>query len=280
MKFEEQFEPPVLIGEGAFGRVYRVKDRKSGAVQALKVTEHEPVWQQEKRFLSLAEHPLFPKCLDAGAEDGKYYILMEYIWGGPLDVVLDRRRGFGQTDGVRLGLSVADGLAWLQEQDGKILFRDLKAENLILQPDGNVRLVDFGSACMLEEAAFSRSGTPGAAAPEQLSDAGKTGTYSDVYAFGRLLHYLITGENPLYAEPEPLRTIDPGYSACLELLLEDCLRPAGEERLPDMYCVLERLMEIVTASPRDYRRMEKEANARLSGRYGTQGDVSYTKNVR
>jgi serine/threonine-protein kinase len=280
MKFEDRFETPVPAGEGAFGKVYRLKDKKTGINYALKVMENRSVWEKECRFLSLADHPLFPKLEESGEEDGKYYILMEFLYGTPLDVVLDDRRGFGQTDAVRMALQIADGLAWLQEKDGTVLFRDLKAENLILQPNGDVRLTDLGSACFLSEVGQSKTGTPGASAPEQFDAPETTGAYSDVYAFGLLLHYLLTGENPLNGEPESLRSVDPSCSACLELLIEDCLRPVGEERIPDMLGVLQRLMDIVTATPAAYRRMEKAASKELAGRYGLEGDILYTKNVK
>ncbi len=258
---DHQWTRKTQIGEGAFGRVYRVMRGKD--VYAMKALTDRRMWEREKRFLSLADHPLFPKLVDAWEEeDGgtvTYALLMTHFWGDPLSNVLERRGAFGQTDAVRIALAVADGLAWLQEQDGTILFRDLKAENLILSPDGNVHLTDFGSACFLRDAQDARTGTPGYAAPEQLEKGKETGTSGDVYAFGRLLFYLLTGEAPEMQKGLTIRDCDPSLSACLDLLVRECTMEGQKERLPDMYCVLERLLEIVTASPRRYRKMEKEA---------------------
>ncbi len=278
--FEDKYDDPVLTGEGAFGSVYRIREKATGRFFAMKVTSNEKLWEREKHFLALADHPLFPKMADAGAEDGVYYIVMEYIWGESLDAVLDRRGGFAQPDAMRLALEVADGLAWLQQQDGTILFRDLKAANLILTPEGDLRLVDFGSACFLEEADRAMTGSKGFAAPEQLSEEGGQGTYSDVYAFGKLFHYILTGENPAAEEPEPLRTYDPSFSAALELLIEDCIRPVGEERLPDMYCVLERMISIASNTARGFRKLEKEAERKLAQRGSGEDDIVYEKNIK
>ncbi len=277
--FSNEYDDPVLTGEGAFGSVYRVREKETGKFYAMKVTSNEKLWEREKQFLALADHPLFPKMKDAGSEDGVFYILMEYVWGESLDAVLDRRGGFAQPDAMKLALEVADGLAWLQQQDGTILFRDLKAANLILTPEGNLRLVDFGSACFLEEADGAMTGSRGYAAPEQLSEEGGQGTYSDVYAFGRLFHYILTGEDPAKEEPEPLRTYDPSFSAALELLIEDCIRPVGEERLPDMYCVLERMISIASNTPRGFKKLEKEAARKLAQRGSAGSGIVYEKNI-
>ncbi len=140
--------------------------------------------------------------------------------------------------------------------------------------------MDFGSACFLEEADHALTGTKGYAAPEQLSREGGQGTYSDVYAFGKLFHYILTGENPAAEEPEPLRTYDPSFSAVLELLIEDCIRPVGEERLPDMYCVLERMISIASNTARGFRKLEKEAERKLANRGTGEDDIVYEKNIK
>ena len=136
------FDEEILIGSGAFGNVYRVK--RGDEYLALKEIRDPAARNREITFLKAADHPLFPKYVDASDEQG--YILEEYIWGSPFDECIERRGGFAQPECMRFAIAVADGIAFLQQSDKSIIFRDLKAENLILQPDGEIRLCDLGAA--------------------------------------------------------------------------------------------------------------------------------------
>ena len=273
-----EFDDKKLIGTGSFGNVYRVK--KDGKFSALKEMEDKSVRDREEKFLKLADHPLFPKFEESFDEDGKYYILEEYIWGTPLDEAIRLRNGFGQPEAMKFAVTIADGLAFLQQSDGNILFRDLKAENLILQPDGEIRLVDLGTACFLEEADKSKAGTAGDSAPEQIDNKSKQGMYSDVYAFGMLFHHMLTGKKaPVGGKYVSIRKTDPSFSASLELLIRECTLAEGTERIPDMYTVLCRLMDIAMQTPSGYKKAEKEAEASLSG-FDDRAGVVYSRNVQ
>ena len=272
------FEDRKLIGSGSFGNVYRVK--KEGAFYALKEMTDKSVRDREEKFLKLADHPLFPKFEDSFDEDGKYYILEEYIWGTPLDEAIALRKGFGQPEAMKFAVSVADGIAFLQQSDGNILFRDLKAENLILQPDGEIRLVDLGTACFLEEADKTKAGTAGDSAPEQIDNKSKQGMYSDVYAFGMLLYHMLTGEKAVSGgEYVSVREDEPTYSASLELLIRECTLKEASARIPDMYTVLTRLMEIAMQTPSGYKKIEKEAERALA-EFDEKERVVYSRNVQ
>ena len=248
------FDEEILIGKGSFGNVYRVK--KGDEYFALKEISDAGIRDREAMFLKAAEHPLFPRFIDRSDEDG--YILEEFIWGNPLDLCIERRGGFAQPECMRFAIAVADGIAFLQQADKSIIFRDLKAENLILQPDGEIRLCDLGAACFLDEAGDSKAGTRGASAPEQLENGGAQGLYSDVYAFGKLLFHMLTGRKAREGEVS-IRKVDPSYSASLELVIRQCCDDDPEKRIPDMYSVLQRLVDIATCTPREYAKLEKNA---------------------
>lgn len=281
MDFEEIFDTPELIGEGGFGKVYKVKSKEDGTIYALKVMENRAVWEKEYDILQNADHPLFPEFVDAGEEDGQFYILMEYIWGQNLAQMLKRRKGLAQQEAMRMALSIADGIGWLQTKEKPVIFRDLKADNIVVTPTGDVRLVDFGSACGLYDCDGIITGTEGQTAPEQMQ--GKAYLSSDVYAFGKLFHYMLTGDLKAYtdseAQLESILIYDRSLSNCLELLIEDCIFKDSNLRLPDMYCVTQRMVEIATASEKEYKRMEKEAAKEIKARCG-QARVSYDKNIR
>ncbi|MCR4792323.1 MAG: protein kinase [Lachnospiraceae bacterium] len=248
------YDEEILMRSGSFGKLYRVK--KGDEFFALKEMSDASMRDREAKFLKLADHPLFPEYVDS-FDEGNFFILEEYIWGNPFDECIERRGGYAQPECMRFALSVADGIAFLQQADKSIIFRDLKAENLILQPDGEIRLCDLGSACFLEEADGSGAGTRGASAPEQL-EGGHQGMYSDVYSFGKLMYHMLTGKRAAGGDVS-IRKIDPGFSASLELLIRQCCRDDPEERIPDMYGVLQRLVDIATCNPREYVKLEKNA---------------------
>lgn len=278
-KFEEMYEAPVQVAEGSFGKVYRLKKKEDGSFYALKIMTNRTVWEREAYILENVDHDLFPAFVEAGEDDGSYYILMEYIWGENLASVITRRKGFSQPEAMRMALTVADGLGWLQTKEKPVVFRDLKAENIIITPAGDVRLVDMGSARFLDEDDGAVTGTEGATAPEQME--GVSDLNSDVYAFGKLFHFMLTGENPIYNR-EGLKSIleyDDSLSCCLELLIEDCVGRVPEERLPDMYCVTQRMVDIATQDERGYRKMEKEAEKELKKRKNGE-KILYKKDIR
>lgn len=278
--FDEIYEAPVFVAEGGQGQVYRLKEKTGDKYAALKLIKNEKVWEREVYILKNADHPLFPAFYDAGEEDGVFYILMEYIWGENLASVLKRRKGFAQQEAMRMALSVADGLGWLQTRDRPVIFRDLKAENIIVTPDGNVRLVDMGCARFLDEDDGAVTGTPGATAPEQMD--GESDMNSDVYAFGRLFHFMLTGINPAENSSESLKNItaiDSAFSCCLDLLIEDCTGVVPEERIPDMYLVTQRMVEIATATERGYKKMEKQAAREIKNRMAG-NKIIYKKDIR
>ena len=279
-KFEEMYEAPVLVAEGGLGKIYRLKSKDDGSFYALKVMTNKAVWEREAYILENADHDLFPEFIEAGEEDGSYYILMEYIWGENLSDVLTRRKGFAQPEAMRMALSVADGLGWLQTKERPVIFRDLKADNIIITPNADVRLVDLGSARFLDEDDEAITGTVGATAPEQMD--GNSDLNSDVYAFGKLFHYMLTGVNPV-TDPEnsekSILDFDDALSCCLELLIEDCVGIVPEDRLPDMYCVTQRMVEIATQDERGFRKMEKEAEKELKRRKSGE-KIKYKKDIR
>lgn len=271
------YDEEKLIGSGSFGNVYRVKSK--GEYYALKEMNDKAMRDREAAFLKLSDHPLFPKFIDS-YDEGKFFILEEYIWGTPFDECIERRGGFGQAECMRFAISIADGIAYLQQSDGNILFRDLKAENLILQPNGEIRLSDLGAACFLEEADRSIAGTAGSSAPEQFEKGSAQGMYSDVYAFGKLLYHMLTGSRaPKTDRSISLNSAGEGFSASLDLIIRQCTSPDPSLRIPDMYSVLQRLVDIATCTPRQYKKLEKNAKKLLKDSEASAA-VTYSRNIQ
>jgi eukaryotic-like serine/threonine-protein kinase len=197
-----------LIGRGGMGEVYAATRVDAAFEQraALKLLRHDAVSQldrfhAERRILARLEHPGIARLLDGGlSADGRPYTVMEYVAGRSLT---EYCRAEAATLNARLALfiQVCDAVAFAHRN--LIIHRDLKPDNILVDAQGQVKLLDFGIAKLLDAAASPREThttmapfTPDYAAPEQLSGEPVT-TATDIYALGVLLFELLTGERPL-----------------------------------------------------------------------------------
>lgn len=162
---------------------------------------------REGQILARLSHPHIARLLDAGVRDGvQPYLVLEYVEGLPIDAYC-QQQGLDATARVRLFLDVLTAVAHAHSR--LILHRDLKPSNILVTGDGQVKLLDFGIAKLLDAAAQARDGaaateltqragsayTPQFAAPEQVQQADVT-TATDVYALGVLLYLLLGGCHP------------------------------------------------------------------------------------
>ena len=198
------------IGEGGMGQVF-LGERADGQFEqrvALKVIRH-PVpglvrrFLEERRILALLEHPHIARLVDGGiTSDGLPYFAMEFVDGEPIDRYCDARN-LSLDDRLMLFERVCDVVSYAHQH--LIIHRDLKPANILVRSDGEVKLLDFGIAKLLDAPGGqprldeTRTGfrvmTPDVAAPEQVLGR-PVSTATDVYALGVLLYALITGERP------------------------------------------------------------------------------------
>jgi len=220
------------IGSGGMGSVF-LAERADGSFErevALKVVKKgmdtDRVVQRfhvERQILARLDHPSIAKLLDGGVtEDGRPYFVMDYVDGLPITDYCDRHR-LGVTDRLRLFQKVCAAVQYAHQS--LVVHRDLKPSNILVTDDGEVRLLDFGIAKLLdasEDAGLTGTGaqllTPAYAAPEQLLSDSVT-TMTDVYSLGVILYELLAGRRPF----EPRRT-PAEYQA--EVLSGDPIRPS------------------------------------------------------
>ncbi len=237
-----------LIGEGGTAKVYRVRETAGGNEYACKVSVHLKWLSLESGLLRSLCHPLFPKWRDYWEDAGRSYMVMEYIAGNSLEEHLSRRSSFTQGETVRIALELADGLGYLHERTFGIIYRDLKPSNVIIQPDGRARLLDLGAASVPEG---WQAGTPGYASPEQqLSGSGAGDAAfeersrssisllpaSDVYSLGMMMHYMLSGRNPLVSGEtiRPVGQYKPDILPGLDNIIWRCINVDPKERIPGM----------------------------------------------
>lgn len=225
------------LGQGGFGAVYKVVDQRlANSVWAIKEMSdaalHDPAekaqavaaFQQEAQLLARLVHPNIPRVTDYFAENNRHYIVMEYVAGETLEDRLARQRTPCSEQEVRHWTEqLCDVLAYLHSQSPPIVFRDLKPGNIMLTPQGQIKLIDFGIARLFKPGRTSDTqviGTPGFASPEQYG-RGQTDGRSDVYSLGVTLHHLLTSYDPTNApfQLPPVRQLQPAVSAQMEQVI-------------------------------------------------------------
>jgi len=221
------------VGHGGMGAVYRA-ERVDGAFDqqvALKLLHRDmdtprlrARFLAERQILARLAHPNIARLQDGGVTDeGRPYFVMELVEGMPITHYCAQHE-LSVDEILRLFLVVIDAVSYLHRN--LVVHRDLKPSNILVDQDGQVKLLDFGIAKLLaeepDEAGLTRTGerlmTPGYAAPEQLLGEPVT-TATDVYALGVVLYELLTGKRPYSWSPTepgpPSRDLPPTPSSLL-----------------------------------------------------------------
>jgi serine/threonine protein kinase len=242
-------------GRGAMGQVYKARDRETGEIVALKLIKPEIAsdpamlerFKSELLFARKITHKNVCRVYEFSRVDGTAYISMEFVDGESLRSVLKRFASLAPRKGIDLALQMCAGLKEAHAQG--IVHRDLKPENVMIDRQGNVKLMDFGIARSMEAMTLltgAMVGTPAYMAPEQAS--GKSVDHrADIYALGLMLYEMFTGVQPFRADnalalamkhvqesPRPPREIEPGISAPLEAAILKCLEKAPDNRFQSM----------------------------------------------
>lgn len=161
------------------------------------------LFAREAQFLVRLDHDQIAKVFDHFHEDGRHYLLLEYVRGQDLRQLVKQNGPQPAANVSKWGHEMAGILKYLHEQSPPIIHRDLTPENIVLSENGSVKLIDFGAANeFVGTATGTLVGKQAYMAPEQLR--GKASTRSDIYALGGTLFYLLTAK-----DPEPLSESDP-----------------------------------------------------------------------
>ena len=201
------------LGKGGMGAVYLVEDEKlygkqwavkellERFVDAQDRAESVAQFQHEARILVGLRHPNLPQIVDAFEEEGRHYLVMEFVEGETLEELMEKAAEGIIPEEQALGWAkqVCDVLDYLHSHDPPVIFRDLKPGNIMVTPEGQVKLIDFGVARLFDPSKGTdtlKMGTVGYAPPEQYAGQGQTTPRSDVYALGATLYELVTGDSP------------------------------------------------------------------------------------
>lgn len=237
------------LGNGATSRVYLVKKEENGRVYALKHSMFPERLRTEAEILRELKHPCFPVWIEDGRLEDGAYLVMEYIQGVTLSQLMERYPG-GMPEKMAVGIArdVVLGLAYLHDCQPPYVYRDLKADNVIVTAQGRARLVDVGAAVRVDGSQRDRGrvGTYGYGAPEQFWEGVRVTPSCDIYAVGKLLSFMLTGQNP--CKP-PYDTAEycsrhSGIRRGLKRLLNRCLQADPQLRYPDASFLLAELEDL------------------------------------
>lgn len=228
-----------LIGEGGMSRVYLAMDNRLNKQWAIKEIKKKGTDKQnritidnlinEANLMKDLDHPALPRIVDI-IDDGKtLYVVMDYIEGESLNKILREYGAQPQKTVIEWGKQLCEVLDYLHTRNPPIVYRDMKPANIMLCPNGTIKLIDFGTAREFKRTNVQTTtalGTRGYAAPEQFGGSGQTDARTDIYSLGVTLYQLVTGRSP--AEPpyeiKPIRKINPNLSSGLEKIIDKCTK--------------------------------------------------------
>ena len=206
----ERYELEEVVGHGGMSTVYRAHDSLLERNVALKVLHQQynededfvERFKREARSVAQLQHPNIVTVIDRGEEDGRQYIVFEFIDGENLKELVVRKGRLGLRDALEIALEVARGLAFAHEHG--LVHRDVKPQNVLLNGDGRAKVTDFGIARSLDvEHGVTQTGTilgtSNYIAPEQASGQ-PVDAHTDVYSLGIVLYEMLTGEVPFPGE--------------------------------------------------------------------------------
>ena len=235
-----------LIAEGGTAKVYWGIDLRSGfpvAVKELKIKHfkneiiRKKFRQVETQLYLYMQHPNIPKLVDFidMHEQEQLYIIMEFIEGRSLEHYIYSEIGLiPEVKALPMFLDILDTVAYLHSNG--ILHLDIKSNNIMVLPDGKIKLIDLGIASRMSDASDSTGfGTPAYMPPEQ-SEKGQCGKYTDIFSLGIMLFEMLTGTLPFYGqnskeirykikyEPTPqMKDFYPMINSELQLIVERAL---------------------------------------------------------
>ena len=271
------------IGKGGMGNVYKVLDQEINEKVALKLIKPEisadrqtvDRFQNEIKITRRITHKNVCRMYHLGKEDDAYYITMEFVRGQNLKKMIRMAREISLEATISIARQVCDGL--VEAHRLGIIHRDLKPQNIMIDEDGDVRIMDFGIASSVETRGATlpgmMMGTPEYISPEQI-DGGQIDARSDIYSLGIIIYEMLTGQAPFSGDtpwsiafkhkndtPRDPRELNPRIPETMSRIILKCLEKEKERR----YQSAEELLADLAAVDEERTRAETRFKAKRAG---------------
>lgn len=245
---DDKYEILKLIGVGGMSKVYLAMDRRLNKQWAVKEIEkrardkdNEIVIQSaiaEANLIKQLDYKSIVRIVDIIDNGNVIYIIEDYIEGETLGDILEKEGPQPQESVIEWAIQICEALNYMHNRKPPIIYRDMKPGNVMLKPDGNIMVIDFGIAREYKDKNLADTvclGTKGYAAPEQFGGIGQTDQRTDIYCLGVTLYHLLTGQNPCEPPYEiyPIRYWNPQLSAGLEAIIQKCTKQNPNDRYQD-----------------------------------------------
>lgn len=275
-----------MLGHGGMSRVYLATDLQDQCTVVLKFLNDDLVgdvavferYRRESEIGSRLDHPRIQHMLNTAEKRSEEYLVVEYIEGQTLRHVLAEHEEqlLPVEEALRITDQICDAVAYCHEHG--VYHRDLKPENIMLQPDGNVKIIDFGIALLAGARRVTwrglsgTVGTPDYMSPEQLR--GERGTASsDVYAVGMMLYEMLCGHTPFDGEnvfavmnqhvshdPPSILQYNPDLSPALATVVMHAIRRDREKRYKSIDELRADLLHLAEVKPVPYQPENPQVN--------------------
>lgn len=268
--FAGRYDVQEVLGQGGMGTVFKAVDRELGEVIAIKTLKQDFLSQDptalerfksEIRLARRISHRNVVRTHDLGERDGMYFITMEYVEGKSLKELIRARGRLPVSVTLSVGKQLARALEVAHEQG--VIHRDIKPQNMVVEPSGVLKVMDFGIARLAQRPQDSGMtqqgamvGTPDYMAPEQMMGEG-VDARADLYAVGCVLFECLTGRAPFVAEtsyqlvvqvleelPPRVRSLNPEVPEGLDALVAELLAKSPDQRPANALELHDRLAQL------------------------------------
>ena len=233
------------IGHGGMSVVYMAINENANKTWAVKEVRKDGKMDfntvrqglmAEIETLKKLKHPNLPSIVDVIEDEDSFIIVMDYIEGRSLDKIIEENGAQPEAYVVEWAKQLCDVFGYLHSRTPAIIYRDMKPANVMLKPDGNIMVIDFGTAknYEIDLGETTGIGTIGYAAPEQYigSGLGRTDARTDIYCLGITMYHLLTNIDPCknLISDKSIRAVNPALSHGLDAIIQKCTQYQPSDR--------------------------------------------------